>query len=316
MQVKPGCVVILTLLAAVCRGEAPSHDLTKEKVLYCVGYAHLDTQWRWDYAKTIGQFIKDTLEQNFDRFEKYPGYVFNFTGSVRYEFMKEYYPEQYKKLKEYVAKNRWFVAGSNVDEGDANIPAPESIIRHVLYSNQFYRQEFGKECVDFMLPDSFGFQACLPSVLAHCGLLGFSTQKLSWGSAVGIPFKIGRWVGPDGKYIIAALDPGPYAGAIEGPVHTNEGWVKRIEENGKKYGVFADFHYYGVGDVGGAPKEEDVKNYVTCAAEKECPIRPFLTSSGQFFKDLSRPESPPARVQRRSPPDSALRRNADLRSLH
>jgi len=28
-----------------------SADLTKEPTLYVVGYAHLDTQWRWDYPK-------------------------------------------------------------------------------------------------------------------------------------------------------------------------------------------------------------------------------------------------------------------------
>ena len=27
--------------------------LTKQPTLYVVGYAHLDTQWRWDYVRTI-----------------------------------------------------------------------------------------------------------------------------------------------------------------------------------------------------------------------------------------------------------------------
>ena len=123
-------------------------DLAKDKILYTVGYAHLDTQWRWDYQTTIDSFIKNTLDDNFDRFEKYPGYVFNFTGSVRYEMMKEYYPEKYKKLKEYIKQGRWFVSGSSVDEGDAISVSPESIIRQVLYGNENFRKEFGKESVD------------------------------------------------------------------------------------------------------------------------------------------------------------------------
>ncbi len=268
-------------------GESRRFDLSREHVLYCVGYAHLDTQWRWDFRTTIDRYVSDTLHQNFARFEKFPGYVFNFTGSVRYEMMKEYYPRDYERLKEHIAAGRWFVSGSSVDEGDVNVPSAEAVIRQVLYGNQFFRREFGKESVDFMLPDCFGFPASMPSIWAHCGLKGFSTQKLTWGSAVGIPFKVGVWEGPDGKSVIAALDPGPYVGAIEGRVDLNPTWVERVRENGRRYGVWADFHYYGVGDQGGAPKEEDVRNYLASVDQPDSLIKVALVSSDQMFKDIT-----------------------------
>ncbi|MCH8852063.1 MAG: alpha-mannosidase, partial [Planctomycetes bacterium] len=277
----------LQLIGAPTFAEEPRYDLSREKVLYCVGYAHLDTQWRWDFAKTIDQYILDTLEQNFERMDKYPAYVFNFTGSVRYQMMKEYYPEKYARLKKYIADGRWYVSGSSVDEGDANVPSAEAIIRQVLYGNDFFRREFGKESVDFMLPDCFGFPASMPSIWAHCGLLGFSTQKLTWGSAVGIPFKIGVWEGLDGKSVIAAFDPGAYVGAIEGPVETNPQWVERVFENGRRYGVWADYHYYGVGDMGGAPKDKDVANYTASAERTDGKITVALVSSDQMFKDIT-----------------------------
>ncbi len=267
--------------------EAPKYDLAKEHVLYCVGYAHLDTQWRWDFCTTIDQYIKSTLDDNFQRFERYPGYVFNFTGSVRYEMMKEYYPEKYERLKKYIADGRWFVSGSSVDEGDVNVPSAEATIRQILYGNDFFRREFGKESVDFMLPDCFGFPASLPSVWAHCGLKGFSTQKLTWGSAVGIPFKIGVWEGPDGRSVIAAFDPGPYVGGIKGRVDLNEEWVDRVEENGRQYGVWADYNYYGVGDQGGAPREEDIENYLASIGNEDGKIKVALVSSDQMYKDIT-----------------------------
>ena len=31
------------------------YDISHEPVLYTVGYAHLDTEWRWDYPETINQ---------------------------------------------------------------------------------------------------------------------------------------------------------------------------------------------------------------------------------------------------------------------
>ena len=67
--------------------------------LYVVGYAHLDTQWRWSYLDTIREFIPETMARNYALFEKYPHYVFNFSGSRRYEMMREYYPDDYARLK-------------------------------------------------------------------------------------------------------------------------------------------------------------------------------------------------------------------------
>ena len=172
----------------------PKVDLGKQPTLYVVGYAHLDTEWRWAYPQTIREFIANTLHDNFKLFEKYPSYVFNFSGSRRYQMMQEYFPEDYTKLKGYVAKGQWFPCGSSVDENDANVPSAESYVRHILYGNRFFRKEFGLASEEYMLPDCFGFPAALPSLLSHCGLKGFSTQKLTWGLAIGkIPFNVGVW---------------------------------------------------------------------------------------------------------------------------
>ncbi|MCU0857449.1 MAG: hypothetical protein MUC65_03480, partial [Pontiellaceae bacterium] len=72
----------------------------KQPVLYLVGYSHLDTQWNWTYVTTINEFLPATLNENFERFEKYPGYIFNFSGANRYRMIKEYYPADYGKMKE------------------------------------------------------------------------------------------------------------------------------------------------------------------------------------------------------------------------
>jgi alpha-mannosidase len=264
-----------------------AYDISKEKILYTVGYAHLDTQWRWDYTTTINTFLLATLDDNFELFEKYPDYVFNFTGARRYAMMKEYYPDRYQKLKEYIKQKRWFISGSSVDEGEINVTSAESDIRQVLYGNDYFRKEFGVESVDYILPDCFGFQACMPSIWAHCGLLGFSTQKLTWGSAVGIPFNIGVWKGVDGKGIICALNPDGYTSKVQKRLDTDLRWVDRINENGRKYGVYADYKYYGVGDQGGACRERDVKVCVESLNNPDSQIKVALVSSDQMYRDIT-----------------------------
>ena len=264
-------------------------NLAKQPTLYVVGYAHLDTQWRWEYPQVIDEYLSKTMRNNFALFQKYPHYIFNFTGANRYMMMKEYYPADFAKLKHYVATGQWFPAGSSMEENDVNSPSAESILRQVLYGNEFFRHEFGKASEEYMLPDCFGFPASLPSILAHAGLKGFSTQKLSaeWQPAArvggpdspektpeGIPFNVGLWEGPDGKTIIAALNPGSYDGDVytdlskSNPVpsalarYADEyvwDWPARVDLNGKVTGVYADYHYVGTGDVGGSPNEFTVK---------------------------------------------------------
>ena len=288
--------ILFCLLSVLCekglsqpevKKAAPKYDLNTEPVLYTVAYAHLDTEWRWDYAETINKYIKATMDDNFLLFEKYKPYVFTFSGARRYKMMKEYYPERYEKVKKYISQGRWFVGGSSVDECDANIPSPESIIRHVLYGNNYFRSEFGKESVDFLLPDCFGFQAHLPSALAHAGVKGFSTQKLEWGSAIGIPFNIGRWNGPDGKGVLAALNATDYGGDVEFRCDTVKKWVDRVLGNGAKYGVYADYRYYGTGDIGGSPTLEAVKNAIGSLNNADSKIKLYLCSSDQLFRDLT-----------------------------
>jgi len=165
-----------------------------------------------------------------------------------------------RKLKIMWLRAGWFPAGSSLEENDVMAPSAESIIRQVLYGTHYFRQEFGFSSREYILPDCFGFPASLPSILAYCGLQGFSTQKLSWGSAIGIPFNLGVWAGPDGQSVVAALNPGDYVGKISGDLTQNETWLKRVMTNGQKYGVYADYMYYGTGDVGGAPEENSVIN--------------------------------------------------------
>ncbi len=204
-------------------------DLSKERTLYVVGYAHLDTEWRWEYPQSINEYLRKTMDDNFALFGKYPHYVFNFSGANRYRLMKEYYPADFAKLTQFVHSGQWFPAGSSMEEGDVNAPNAEAIIRQILYGNEWFRKEFGKTSAEYMLPDCFGFPASLPTILAHSGVKGFSTQKLVWGSSAdgggpesaektpeGTPFNVGVWVGPDGESVLAGLNPGSYSGGIYG----------------------------------------------------------------------------------------------------
>ena len=283
-------VVLVAGLSMPARAPAqappPAAADSAQATLYLVGYAHLDTQWRWEYPQVIAEFLPNTMHENFTLFEKYPHYIFNFSGANRYRMMREYYPADFARVKQYVAAGRWFPAGSSMEENDVNSPSAESILRQLLYGSEFFRHEFGRTSAEFMLPDCFGFPASLPSILAHAGITGFSTQKLTWHSANGIPFNVGVWEGPDGRGVIAALNPGSYGSHVAEDLSSSREWLGRIRDEGGRDGLFADYHYYGTGDEGGAPTDSSVL-WVERSVASHGPVRVVSSTAEQMFRDIT-----------------------------
>jgi alpha-mannosidase len=328
MRTFGAALIIVLLISRAPLGAAQARtadrpDLREQPTLYVVGYAHLDTEWRWEYPQVIDAYLRKTMEDNFRLFDRYPHYIFNFSGANRYRFMKEYLPEDFAELKKYVDDGRWFPAGSSMEEGDVNAPSAEAVIRQILYGNGWFRKEFGKASAEFMLPDSFGFPASLPTILAHSGVTGFSTQKLTFGSSAGgggpqslertpagIPFNVGVWVGPDGESVLTALNPGSYSGEIatdlskpledlrteserreDGFQRYQGDWAARVLRNGKVGGVFTDYHYYGAGDIGGAPNEDSVRRLEAIVTQGDGPVHVISATAEQMFLDISTAEA-------------------------
>ncbi|MGH7669007.1 MAG: glycoside hydrolase family 38 C-terminal domain-containing protein, partial [Gemmatimonadaceae bacterium] len=106
----------------------------------------------------------------------------------------------------------------------------------------------------------------------------------------GVPFNVGRWIGPDGKDVIAALNPGSYSGNVTDNLSTDTTWINRVNRDGEKYGVYADYHYYGTGDTGGAPTEQSVAE-VEKSVTSHGPLDVISATADQMFKDITPAEA-------------------------
>lgn len=256
-----------------------------KKKIYTIADAHLDTIWSWDFETTVDKYIFNTLNDNFKLFEKYPDYKFNFEGSYRYELMHEYYPEMWEKMKSYIAEGKWNVCGSAFENGDVNVPSPEALFRNILLGNNYFQQNFGKRSCDIFLPDCFGFGYALPSIMHHANLKGFTTQKLSWGSAYGIPFDLGKWYGVDGNFVYGNTNCGDYT-RIFTKIRELDFIKKKLEEN-EQYDLNITTCFHGTGDRGGAPKELSVKT-LTAEMDKngESDIEVVSATADEIFRVL------------------------------
>lgn len=267
----------------------PGSERAKDKELYFVSNAHFDTQWDWDVQTSIDQYLKNTLEGNFNLFEKYPNYTFNFEGAVKYMFAKEYYPDLYTRLKQYVASGRWHISGGSIDANDVMVPSAESVIRNFLLGQEFYKKEFGiKGGNDIMLPDCFGFPYSLPTLGKHCGIIGFHSQKLSWGSAYNyddLPL-YNVWRGVDGSEILAVHKPGAYVNQYKKNMSYDGDVLNEIVSNKEELGAYKTMRYFGTGDRGGSIDPETA-DWLEKSIGSDGPVTVKIATPDQFFESIT-----------------------------
>ena len=194
-------------------------------------------------------------------FEKYPDYVFSFEGAFRYQLMKEYYPAEYARLKEYVSAGRWRVAGCWVDAVDTNMPSPESLIRHALYGNGCFEREFGVRIASTSSCPTASASATRCRVTAHCGPDGLLDPEAHLGLGLRHARSTwGVWRGVDGPSVLAALNPGAYGSEIEDDLTRDADVAGRDRPHRRPHGgPPVAFKYFGTGDAGGAPTESSVQ---------------------------------------------------------
>ena len=278
---------------------SPADQPADQRTLFFIPDSHLDTQWNWDVRTTIEQYIKNTMEQNFPLLDKYPNFQFNFEGAIRYMWMKEYYPDLFNRLKGYISRGRWHVSGCAIDANDVMVSSAESIMRNWLYATHYYQKEFGVHGgYDVMLPDCFGFSYALPSLAKHCGLKGFHTAKLAWGSAEynSLP-PFGIWQGVDGSQIYAVYKPLAYDNhEIYNHDMSKDSEMNNITGNNyNQYGVAAEVRYVGPrSDRGGGLQDNPSKDgentpyWLNLSAGSDGPVKVNIVTPDDFFDYMER----------------------------
>ena len=290
---------ILTFCAGRAAAQEQETPAPKTYKIYAVCDAHLDTQWNWDLTHTIREYIPRILFQNLWMLERYPDYKFNFEGGIIYRWMKEYYPLHYARLQKYIDEGRWHISGASWNANDPNMPSAESFIRNILQGQELYKREFGVRSTDIFLPDCFGFGYTLPSLAAHCGLIGFSTQKLSWRKHDFFPdapyhkknpFSWGVWYGIDGQSLMAAFDTGGYTAELPADAGYNKDFIRRasngFDNTAMRY--YSGGHLHGTtncGDKGNSGTVTTARRMAEAMADPDAPVQLISATSDQLFLD-------------------------------
>src|SRR5438067_1997203 len=179
---------------------AHSHKIT------AVGHANIDTAWEWPLREAKRKVARSWSTQ-LALMDEYPDYVFAASQPAQYQWMKETYPDIYRRIKEKVAAGQWEPVGAMWVEADCNLPSGESLVRQLLHGKRFFMREFGYETRVLWLPDVFGYPGNLPQLMAAAGCDFFLTQKLSWNDTNKPEHHTFMWEGIDGTGVFTHFPP-------------------------------------------------------------------------------------------------------------
>ena len=267
---------------AICRTVLDEKGGDELLTITAVGHSHLDLAWLWPIRETIRKAAR-TFATALYNIERYPDYVFGASQPQQFAWLKEFYPDLYKRVKQAVADGRIEAQGCMWVEADMNVSGGEALVRQIIYGQRFFREEFGVEPDHLWLPDVFGYNAQLPQILKAAGVNYFMTQKLSWNMINRFPHHSFRWRGLDGSEVLAHTPPENTYNSFA-TLHS----LQKIQTEYRQLDVSSHaLLLYGVGDGGGGPDAEHLERL---AREKNLPGFPRVKLQGAaaFFESWSK----------------------------
>jgi alpha-mannosidase len=216
-----------------------------------VGHAHIDSAWLWPVRETARKCAR-TFANVLALMEDDPDLVFACSSAQQYVWIRDNYPELFARIRTRVAEGRFVPVGGMWVESDTNMPGGEALVRQFLAGQRFFAEEFGIECREAWLPDSFGYTAALPQIARLAGIRWFLTQKTSWNETNRIPHHTFWWEGLDGSRLFTHFPPvDSYNSELTGRDLARA--ERQFAEKGRANRSLVPF---GWGDGGGGPTRE------------------------------------------------------------
>ena len=125
--------------------------------------------------------------------------------------MRQESPALFARIRDAVRAGRWEAAGAMWIEPDGTCPSGESFIRQIMHGTRWWREHVGGPASRqrlLYLPDTFGFPACLPQIMAKAGIDTFITNKMIWGDTNRFPHVTFRWRGLGATEVLTHFTPG------------------------------------------------------------------------------------------------------------
>lgn len=237
----------------VLRRELDKPANASAMTVIATGHAHIDSAWLWPVRETVRKCAR-TFSNVCWLLEHYDDLTFSCSSAQQYQWIRDFYPELFERIKTHVASGRFIPVGGMWVESDTNMPGSEAMARQFIQGKSFFLREFGLETTETWLPDSFGYSGALPQICAAAGNTNFLTQKVSWNQFSVFPHHTFWWEGIDGTTQYTHFPPADtYNCQLTGKE------LAYVEKNYKDKGrSHIALSPTGWGDGGGGPTREQL----------------------------------------------------------
>ncbi|MEO5315678.1 glycoside hydrolase family 38 C-terminal domain-containing protein [Pseudarthrobacter sp. CC12] len=219
--------------------------------LVATGHAHIDSAWLWPVRETIRKCAR-TFSNVVALMDEDPNFVFSCSSAQQLAWIKELYPDLFSRIREKVRAGQFVPVGGMWVESDTNMPGGEAMARQFVEGKGFFLAEFGIECREAWLPDSFGYSAALPQIVKSAGSRWFLTQKISWNQTNRMPHHTFNWEGIDGTRLFTHFPP---VDTYNSDLSARD--LAHAERNYRDHGRgTVSLVPFGYGDGGGGPTRE------------------------------------------------------------
>ena len=260
----------------------PLSKYIKERSFNLLGHAHLDMAWLWTIEETYS-VAQRTFNSVLNLQQEYPHLTFGHTTAYLYQWIEENNPPLFKQIKKSINSGKWEVLGGMWVEPEVNLVKGESLIRQLLYGQNYYLAKFGQYNRVAWLPDTFGFPWQLPQILKQAKIDYFVTGKLHWNDSNKFPYGCFWWQSPDGSQIFSVMSPPNVAGVMDTHPEVMTDYSVEWESNTD---LQDSFWLPGVGDHGGGPTRDMLK---VAQRYQNSPFFPQInfTTASQYLDNIS-----------------------------
>ncbi|MFW5696885.1 MAG: glycoside hydrolase family 38 C-terminal domain-containing protein, partial [Phototrophicaceae bacterium] len=222
-------------------------------IVHLICNAHIDPVWMWAWEEGLREAIS-TFHTAAQLLDEFPEFVFNHNESLLYEWIEEYDPALFERIRRLVQIGRWNITGGWYLQPDCNLPAGETLVRVILEGRRYFQEKFGVRPPVAYNFDTFGHPSSLPQLLNQSDFDLYIHCRPT-ESQMELPAALYRWRGPDGSEVMTLRpDTGWYGTPQPGqPLEQARNGIRIARETGRDTLVT-----WGLGDHGGGATRQDL----------------------------------------------------------
>jgi len=245
--------------------------------------AHIDPAWLWQWEEAAAETLS-TFQIAADFCEEFDGFVFNHNDALLYQWIEEYAPETFQRIKQLVMKGKWHVMGGWYLQPDCNMPMGESIVRQIEFGQRYFKEKFGVTSSVATNFDSFGHSRGLVQILKKFGIDSYIHCRPE-AKHFSLPSSTYLWRGYDGSSILCHRAFESYSSQFGMAAKKIEAYIEA--ESKTQVGVLL----WGIGNHGGGPSRKDLLDIEGLIEKYKDSLEIFHGTPEEYFAQIAQKSS-------------------------